>query len=1392
MITKDQLYRAMLACSLAISMLPIGSSSAWAQKEPEDDSETPKLNTLLEASNKIPRYPVIEISVDDENGINISNTGRLPVENAISGSLISIDGIAMKGKSWIEIVELLGGAKDSVVNIQWMGSNGLIKTTALPRRAIAPLPNAWDLTLYRLLHQESYQAFDGMDRDLNPSSSYIGANLELLASRELHNWWIRTQTKSLTPHLDWRGLASLYSQANEIGDTGLALKFANLLQNYQPQHWDNYDRSFDHNMAYLVLTEDFQTGENLCKRLLTKISSNTDLQQGQSLLAKTQILKALAKLQGRNLSPFYLQKNPQTRQTLMELATLVRPTTNQTMDYQQRFWCADALFAQNELKSALDLFISTQDYYLKQGVYNQKMTTLFMIRPFAYAALRGAQIKAMLGDRQTALADLKDLQNRFTSDLPPDAVQAAEIMPSFYPALSDITQTITLIENSDSDKKARPALTFPIPRTGSDLFDTAKTSAATLRLTSKKSYPLDQMKSDAQTVLAALPAAQFSYRPANDMQNIFCTLQKIARRLADRGQYDQARQILQVLKQRIAQQNPNSNMFFLILDDTLLSCMESKQQDNWQDFDKYAIAHNDAKNINPDLAIQDALIGAALIYSDANEPERAALVLSRATAVKNRTTNSNLSSDDKAAQGLLDLRLDLAHGQLAFRLGKTNQPCIALQKALKAMPSPDSCVSIDLADACLRLGAGLIRHYYQSGDYVQAQKTADLLISAFTDDPKGNTRYDLREMRYFKAASLYQAKSYKGAWQALSIVKMDIERPLDNFSLDLAMKIAERLDNLDQLAMLQLMSGKYAKNHDAEITVLRSACANMQNSQRIPADTKIMACAQLFTALERDRKEDTFKERVELLHALIAQTPDTYARKINVWRKLNQYYADPKFAKYKLEMLYSKQIIDQSILDLQMMRPDPCNHQYVNYVFSKALTSAEQAIDANDPEKAYNDFAKGLDVYTVRFDPVHQGDQPYNRLPTTLLQKFVSKGHPQYVDKILSLLETKATAFSGVHGCDYATLMTSQFNYAVSIGDKALAMAAIDKISQSSLRVLYCGFNMQSLSYWAMRSTEGITDQSVLEMREILIRKLLTEAQKQLPPDSMVIANLHTSLADLLITQNNSQGAQRELDLAETILHKHKTDFEIASTSDEFNVNQVKRRLAANNNKNEATIFDINKLRIEYQQQENYQKEQYVKWNQAHDLDILKALYRENSSTTPYGQRTLKCLREQLRWAQKQNDKAMILDIATKIIDIENRKINPSLGRTMGCEPPDNVPSDAYFIAIQACLDLKKLNEAKRYLMMMHTELPELAPHLMSKAAVIAHQVGDDALATEWLNRAELTTFISYWSANDIISAWRLMGRPDKAEALAKRVGQLEALQQASKSDLDGPLRYFN
>lgn len=1392
MIFKDRLYRAGLAYLLATSMLPMGSSVAWAQIDSAGDAERPTLNSLLEANSKIPRYPAVEVRVDDNNGVIISNYFKLPIENQIFGNLISIDGVALKGKSWIEIVELLGGAKDSVVNIQSMDSNGSINSTPLPRRVIDPRSNSLDMTFYRLLGQDSYCAFDGMDRDLNTGSSYIGASLELLASRELHNWWLRTQFKSPTPHFDWRSIASLYSQANEIGDIKLALKFANLLQNYQPQQWESYDRSFDHDMAYFVLTEDFQTGENLCKRLLAKISSNTDLQQRQSLIAKTQILKALASLQGRNLSPFYLQKNPQTRQTLVELATLIMPKTNQTVDYQQRFWCADALCAQNELKSALDLFASTQDYYLKQGVYNQKMTTLSMIRPFAYAALRAAQIKAMLGDRQTALADLKDLQNRFTSNLPPDAVQAAEIMPSFYPTLSDIAQTITLIENSDSDKQQRPALTFPIPRTGSDLFDTAATSAAILRLTSNKSATTDQIDSDIKTVLAALPAAQFSHRPANGMQNIFCTLQKIARRLADRGQYDQARQILQVLKQRIALQKPDNNMFFLILDDTTLSCMESKQQDIWQDFDKYAISHNSTKDINPDLAIQDALIGAAQIYSDANEPERAALILSRANTVKTRTTSSNLSSDDKAAQRVLGIRLDLAHAQLAFKLGKTNQTYIALQNALKATPSLDSHVSIEIANACLTLGAGLIRHYYQSADFVKVQKTADLMISAFANNPKGNVQHDMREMRYFKAASLYQAKNYKGAWQALSITKMDIERPLDNFSLDLALKIAERLDNLDQLAMLQLMSGNYAKDRDAKRTMLRAACTNMKKCQQIPVDTKIMAYALLFRDLEQDYKQETFQERVELLHMLIAQTPDTYPRKLNVWNKLSQYYANPNFAKYKLEMLYSKQIIDQAILDLQMMRPDPSNHQYVTYVFSKALTSAEQAIDANDPERAFKSFAKGLDVCTVRFDPMLPYDQPYNRLPTALLQKFISKGHPQYVDRILDLLQSKVLAFSGVHGYDYAMLMRSQFDYAVSIGDKALAIAAIDKLAQSSLRVLYCGSNLRTLYYWANRSTSGITNKNTLDMREILVRKLLKAAQTQLNPDSVIIANLHINMADLLIAQNNLQEAQRELDFAEAILQKHQTDFEIASTSGECNINQVKRRLAASNNKTEAPIFDINELRIEYQQQENYQKEQYVKWNQTHDINILKALYRANSSKVPYGRNTLKCLREQLRWAQKQNDKVMILDIANKIINIENCKIDKDLGRRMGCVPPDSPPSDAYFLAIQACLDLKKLDLAKSYVMMMHTELPELPPHLMSEAAMMAHKVGEDALATEWLERAQLTTSISYWPSRDIVYAWRSIGRPDKAEALSKRVNELQMLQQAVRSDLDSPLRYFN
>ena len=306
MIFKDRLYRAGLACLIATTILPIGSSVAWAQTDSADDAESPTLNSLLEANNKIPRYPAVDIRVEDDNGVIISNSSRMPVEYAIWGNLISIDGVTLKGKSWIEIVELLGGVKDSVVDIQWMDSNGSINSTPLPRRVINPHSSSLDMTFYRLLRQDLYAAFDGMDGDLHTNSSCIGANLELLASRELHNWWLRTQSKSPSPHLDWSSLASLYSQANEIGDTELALKFANLLQNYQPLRWESYDRSFDHDMAYFVLSEDFQTGENLCKRLLAKISSNTDPQQ--SLLAKTQILKALATLQGRNLSPFISKK----------------------------------------------------------------------------------------------------------------------------------------------------------------------------------------------------------------------------------------------------------------------------------------------------------------------------------------------------------------------------------------------------------------------------------------------------------------------------------------------------------------------------------------------------------------------------------------------------------------------------------------------------------------------------------------------------------------------------------------------------------------------------------------------------------------------------------------------------------------------------------------------------------------------------------------------------------------------------------------------------------------------------------------------------------------------------------------------------------------------------
>jgi len=528
--------------------------------------------------------PKLQLIMNNRNGISVSSTDYTPGNPRISGKLISLDGIPLKGKSLHEIELLLYGPENSTVEVTFLESDGSLTSERVkrcPRRDFGTINESYARSLFLSLQDErsiqwstcantNYITFESNNLDLFLRAS---RNVELERLEDL------PEPKSNTI-FDVASDALIASDS--VGDLKGAGKCLDLIlanQAFESGSREHKRSAISKLINHLIQTGRTEGAAEVCNSWLSKLAAKSrESRDWHDQNDEWQTLKRLAEAQKENCA-----------ETLSKMLTMSAAVHSQNWD--EIGWLGNALERIGNHEKALACFESIKPF--ERPIANSIVSN-DSIEPVAYYALRIAQSEELCGQHAKAITTLLRLLDLIDKRVSTDDQDIAEREPCFYPARSDVEFQLARLYLGQDDyataetlacsaisrvEKALGKSALPLkphlellakilvrqekqqealvllqraskilsPQVESDLTDHEKFSLFTIACKAIQKEDVqtsqDAVKQLITCYRSELPVVDFRRHPLN----IFCALLVLSRELSDHQRFGEAHQILDIL-----------------------------------------------------------------------------------------------------------------------------------------------------------------------------------------------------------------------------------------------------------------------------------------------------------------------------------------------------------------------------------------------------------------------------------------------------------------------------------------------------------------------------------------------------------------------------------------------------------------------------------------------------------------------------------------------------------------------------------------------------------------------------------------------------------------------------------------------------------------------------
>lgn len=411
------------------------------------------------ALRPVPASPAIRLNSSFSSGIFFGVDGVYSAARRLnSGRLLKINGVPLKGKSLIEVQDLLYGEQGSKVELTVIDHSGDIGTEIFERVAYknSHVPEiSQSRYWYRHLEDSSSVLWDNENRNVGSDMMSHSTDLFVRAqnARFLKRW------ASFTPPKVQSGKFTLTENiyaGDTIGDLKASDMYIDEVLNLPP-NLSRIDWSAHAGLSGLVVelinTNRIGKAEQICKIVLPEVSAKDLGSDHQMNQCRTGFRRLYAQsLLGQSapteycISPSYSKErahleldNSALKAVLTELEKggFVENNYQLNVSYSNN-WIGNAYEAAGDYEKALSCFEKLKP--LESPVFKQTKDEIRFetICPAIYSGIRLAQLQEVNGIHKAAVDTMKRLNDLFNEKLSEDKQNVVEMFPCFYPVGSDI------------------------------------------------------------------------------------------------------------------------------------------------------------------------------------------------------------------------------------------------------------------------------------------------------------------------------------------------------------------------------------------------------------------------------------------------------------------------------------------------------------------------------------------------------------------------------------------------------------------------------------------------------------------------------------------------------------------------------------------------------------------------------------------------------------------------------------------------------------------------------------------------------------------------------------------------------------------------------------------